>query len=349
MRSGVEDRRLRVVEQHRDRGESEGERRDDQEIEDDELHLRRLDLLAEVLGSPPDHEPGDEDREQGEDEHPVEAGADASRRDLAEHHVRERHGAAERREAVVRRVDRTGRRARRRGGEERRTRPGRSAPPSPRSCRHRVVPERLHLRVAVDLESGGDADGRDPEDEHRREDRPALTLVADEPSEGVRERERDRKERDDLEEVGEAGRVLERVRRVRVRDPAAVRPELLDRLLACDGRPIDRLRRSLDGRRVGGAGQRLDDALAHEHERDDAREREEDAHGRPREVDPEVADRLRAAANEAANQGHGDGDPDGCRDEVLHRQAGHLGQMAHRRLAAVVLPVRVRRRSWPPC
>ena len=37
-----------------------------------------------------------------------------------------------------------------------------------------------------------------------------------------------------------------------------------------------------------------------------------------------------------------DRDPDGCRHEVLHRQPRHLGQMAHRRLAAVVLPVRVR-------
>ena len=37
-------------------------------------------------------------------------------------------------------------------------------------------------------------------------------------------------------QVREAGRVLERVRRVRVRDPAAVRAQLLDRLLARDRR-----------------------------------------------------------------------------------------------------------------
>ena len=35
-------------------------------------------------------------------------------------------------------------------------------------------------------------------------------------------------------------------------------------------------------------------------------------------------------------------DADGGREEVLHRQPSHLAEVAHRRLAAVVLPVRVR-------
>ena len=61
------------------------------------------------------------------------------------------------------------------------------------------------------------------------------------------------------------------MRRVRVVGPAAVRAELLDRLLARDRAARDRLLRALDGRRVGEAGEVLDDALADEDERDDDR------------------------------------------------------------------------------
>ena len=46
-------------------------------------------------------------------------------------------------------------------------------------------------------------------------------------------------------------------------------------------------------------------------------------------------------AHQAARQGDGDGDADGGRGEVLDGQAGRLGQVGHRRLAGVVLPVRV--------
>ena len=47
-------------------------------------------------------------------------------------------------------------------------------------------------------------------------------------------------------------------------------------------------------------------------------------------------------AHEAACQGNGDGDAGRRGDEVADRQPGHLGQEGHRRLAGVVLPVRVR-------
>ena len=42
-----------------------------------------------------------------------------------------------------------------------------------------------------------------------------------------------------------------------------------------------------------------------------------------------------------ADQGDGHGQADPGRDEVLHRQPGHLGELAHGRLAHVVLPVGV--------
>ena len=50
-------------------------------------------------------------------------------------------------------------------------------------------------------------------------------------AEGVAERRRDHEDREHLEEVAERGRVLERMGRVDVEEPAAVGAQLLDRYL----------------------------------------------------------------------------------------------------------------------
>src|SRR6266545_3031276 len=80
------------------------------------------------------------------------------------------------------------------------------------------------------------------------------------------------------------------------------------------------------------------------------------------EIDPEASERLGAAgaglAGEAARQRQGDADADGSRGEVVPRKPRHLREVAHRALAAVVLPIRVGReagggvegevgRDWP--
>ena len=59
------------------------------------------------------------------------------------------------------------------------------------------------------------------------------------------------------------------------------------------------------------------------------------------EVDPEVAERALATTDDAADDRHGHRHAGGGRHEVLHGQAEHLGQVAHRQLGAVPLPVRV--------
>ena len=61
----------------------------------DQLDLARLDLLAEVLGRAADHQAGDEHRQQDEQQHPVQARADAAEDHLAGHHVDQRHEAAD--------------------------------------------------------------------------------------------------------------------------------------------------------------------------------------------------------------------------------------------------------------
>ena len=133
--------------------------RHDQDVEHDELHLGGLDLLAQVLRRSPDHEAGDEHREDHEDQHPVEPDTDAARAHLAELHVHERRPAAERREAVVHRVDRAvggagrGRRPRSRSavGPNRTSLPS-MLPPGDVGASPSVGTRVVEPRVAVDLE-----------------------------------------------------------------------------------------------------------------------------------------------------------------------------------------------------
>src|SRR5512140_864662 len=58
-------------------GSDQDRERENQHGEHRELHFFGLDLLAEVLGRAPDHEARDEDREDDEEEHAVQPGADA--------------------------------------------------------------------------------------------------------------------------------------------------------------------------------------------------------------------------------------------------------------------------------
>ncbi len=99
-----------------------------------------------------------------------------------------------------------------------------------------------------------------------------------------------------LDEVREAGAVLERVRGVDVVEPAAVRAELLDRDLAGDRTTGDRLGdlgrdRGVDGGRVGVAVQVLHNAAERQQHGDDERQGQEDAQRGAGQVDPEVAER----------------------------------------------------------
>ena len=97
----------------------EDDEREDEHVEHGHLHVVGFDLLAQVFGRAADHEAGDEDRQDHEDQHAVEAGADAAEDDFAEHDVDERNHAAERREAVVHAVDRAATGVGGDGGEER--------------------------------------------------------------------------------------------------------------------------------------------------------------------------------------------------------------------------------------
>ena len=135
VRPGVEHARALLRGAHRDAVPISTSDRGDQEVQRGELDLAGADLLAQVLRRAADHQPGHEHRDDGQDQHAVQAGADAAGRDLAEHHVEHRHHAAERRVRVVEGVHRAGAGERGGGGEGGRVRRRRSAPPCPPSPR----------------------------------------------------------------------------------------------------------------------------------------------------------------------------------------------------------------------
>ena len=178
-------------------------------------------------------------------------------------------------------------------------------------------------------------------DHHRREDRPALAAVADHAPEGGGERGRDQQDQQQLEEVRERRRVLERHRRVDVEEAAAVGAELLDGLLRGDRAERERL--GAAGERVGGLrAARVwitpwETRTARRRTRSAAARRASCGPGRPRSCRAPCPLRAAKPRISAAS----DGDADRRRDEVLHRQPGHLAEVDHRRLAAVELPVGV--------
>ena len=148
------------------------------------------------------------------------------------------------------------------------------------------------------------------------------------------------------------------MRAVGVEEAAAVGPELLDDLLrrhralgnrlfaedarlwlAVCARRGDCLR--IDDRDLVVRLQILYDALRHEEKGADDRDRQQHPKRGAHHVDPEVPDRLLLTLRDAANERDRDRDADRCRDKVVIGEPSHLGEIAHRRLAAVRLPVRV--------
>jgi hypothetical protein len=91
--------------------------------------------------------------------------------------------------------------------------------------------------------------------------------------------------------------------------------------------------------------ERLHHALRHEDDGEDKRERQQNVERAPREVDPEVADRLGGAASESPDQRDHDRHARRRRHEVLHREREHLREIAHGGLTAVALPVGVGREA----
>ena len=248
-------------------------------------------------------------------------------------HVEQRDEAGDRLDAVVPGVDRAGAGAGRDGHEQAADAPRRSGPPCPPCCR--APPGRRRPGTAGCRRTRRASRTTAPTsriDRHGAEDRPALALVAGVPPERVGQRERDDSRiANDLEPVRQRRRALERVGRVGVEEPAAVVAQLLDPLLGGDRAEGDGLLRALEGRHDVGRVPGLGHALPDEDERADDRDRQQDVQDAAGQVDPVVADRLRAAAGQAADQRDRDREAGRGRGEVADREHARPGSGRSRR------------------
>ena len=165
--------------------------------------------------------------------------------------------------------------------------------------------------------------------------------IEDRTPKGERRREGDDEQSPDFQHVGKRIRALERMRGIGVEEAAAIGAEFLDRLLAGDRAYGQRLLGALERRRLDRTLKRLRHAESDQGERDDDRHRQEHVKRRTGEVDPEIADCRRFGARETAHQRKRHRKAGGGGYEIVHREAEHLRQVAHRRLAAVVLPIGV--------
>ena len=150
-----------------------------------------------------------------------------------------------------------------------------------------VDSELCNQRVANLLIRQRDSQADDEQDRHRPKERPTLAGIANHAPKRVREPGGDGEDCDEPDEVGEWVRVLERMGRVRIEEPAAVRAKLLDDLLARDGAQGDGLASAFKRScvRVGAQGLRhsLPDLDQREDQADgQAARRGSPARGRPR-------------------------------------------------------------------
>ena len=329
--------RLRV-----DRGHgspAEIHQRQHQDGEHGHLDFLGLDFLADIFRRPADHEPGDEDRDDDEQQHAVHAGADAADNDLAELDVDQRDHATERGERVVHGVDGA---ARSRRSDHREQRRGDDAEADFLAFHIAAgKAERIERGRAIGLGPVADDHAGDEQHAHHGEDGPALALVADHAAEHVGERGAECEDQDDLQEVRKRGRVFKRMRSVGVEETAAIGAEHLDGDLRSDRTDRDGLLGAFQRGGVDIGAERLRHALPDQKQRGDDANWHENVERAAGDIDPEVADRLHRRAGEAADQHERQYDAGRRRQEVLVREAEHLGEVGQRAFTAVVLPIGV--------
>ena len=107
--------------------------------------------------------------------------------------------------------------------------------------------------------------------------------------------------RDDLQEVRQRGRVLERMRGIGVEEAAAIGAEHLDRDLRSDRADGDGLLGAFQRRRIDIGAERLRHALPDQEQRRDDADRHENVERAAGDIDPEITDR--SSPKRARNRG----------------------------------------------
>ena len=149
-------------------------------------------------------------------------------------------------------------------------------------------------------------------------------------------------QQEDLQPVGPRRRVLKRVRGVRVVEAAAVGAEFLDGLLAGHRAAGDGLLAAAKrGDDLVSEVEVLDRAAGDQHDRAHDADGQQDAQHRAHQVDPEVPQFACARSGEPSHQRDRHRHAHGGGNEVLHREAGHLDEVALGRFTRIGLPVGV--------
>ena len=171
--------------------------------------------------------------------------------------------------------------------------------------------------IALPFRPIGQAKPAQEQQAHHRKDRPALAGVLHHAAEGVGQRRADHQDGPHLHEIGQAGGILEGMRRIDVEEAAAIGAQHLDRFLRSH-RPLrDQLLDAFQAHGLGVGAQILRHALPHQEQR------HQDGHGQQHieraagEIDPEIAHRLGGAPRKAADQRQRQGDAGGGADRKL--------------------------------
>jgi hypothetical protein len=342
---GIHPAIVREVNDRAHRREPQNRERQHQRRQHHHLDFLLLDLLAQVFGRAAHHQAGDKHRQDGEQQHAVEARAHASENHFAQLDIDQRHQAAQRRQAVVRVVHRaaTGvggnhREKRRVGNAEARLLAFHVAA-GLRVRGGRLNPHLSQIGISGRLRTVSHKHARQEQHAHGGEERPALPRVLHHFAEGVSQPGGNDKDVEHLQEVRKGSGVLEGMSRIGVGEAAAIGADHLDGFLRCQRALRNGLYGSLYRCRLGIGVEVLDGALGDQQQRAHHRERQQNVDRAPGEIHPEAAQRFHRVARKPAREGDSHGDSRGRRPEVMRRQRDHLADVTHGGFGHVRLPV----------
>ncbi|VFS31605.1 Uncharacterised protein [Yokenella regensburgei] len=190
MGARIEHRTTTCVGHHRQRSAKQYQRWCHQNGQRGHFHLADIDFLAEVFRGTANHQPGDKHRQQNEQQHAVQARADAAEDDFTYLHQPHWYHAAEGSEGVMHGVDRT---AGCRCGHHRKQTAGENTKATLFAFHVDIAvgTERHQVRVTLSFRPHHHSRSHDEDKRHRPQQRTPLTAVAYRLAKGKAQRGRD--------------------------------------------------------------------------------------------------------------------------------------------------------------
>ena len=285
----------------------------------------------------------------------VHARAHAAENHDVGHHVQHRHQAGDGQQAVVRVIDGAATGVGGDGGKQSRIDHAKSnffalhVAAGLRGGSGALNPHLREIGISGLLESVTDEDAGQEHHGKGGEYGPALARVLHHFSEGVSQGRRDHQQHPHFEQVSKWRRIFERMGGVGIEEASAVGAQFLDGFLGGHRSLRDDLLGAFHGGHGGVGLQILNHALRAQKQSADERYRQQHVQGRAGHVHPEIAQGPHFMARESPDHGNRDRQARRGRYEVLHRQGGHLHEIAERGFSAVGLPVGVRQKARRRC